>query len=526
MESAQTLPRSRTEPATRYPGLRAVAVLGALMALIALRIPFLDDPALWIDEAFSIHHAKHDLRMIWGEGWELESSPPLYYTVYWLWSRIVGEGEVLARLLSLLLTAGAAYFVFRATALLAGRRAGILSTMLFLAQPLVFHYSLEIRPYPLQLLLLAMALASFARALVDFEQARITGPGIAARRAAPIVAFCALATYTHATTPIFVLALGLTALLFGLRRHASRGYWITVAASAGTWLAAIQPQLLVMAQVLQTNQEGIAWIPSPVDPRSLFGVFRSLAVGENVWNTVTSWLVGITTVAVIGWSAWRLRRRPAPLFIGFSLPVTGFALLWSVSLAQSVLLPRTALWVAIPLCLLVGCAFSTIRANAPPLRLAAGALATGLILMLSLMSVINLNARNGDRPWARFIEAFQSEVTPEDEVVAVDPELLCVLDAYADTGLRSASWSVLDRGSAAIFRSRQRIGLGCNERPGRSVGDLMDLIGAGRRVWVLAGDDRQRRDVEAMLEMLPTSVRAQPRLEWRGRTHVWQLRPD
>jgi uncharacterized membrane protein len=258
--------------------------LASVVALLAFRLPFLRDPAVWIDEAFSLYHARNSLKDIWGIGWQLESSPPLYYSANWAWTRFIGGAEPVARGLSLLLTALAALFVHRAGASLGGPRAGAVAALLFLCQPLMFVYSLEIRPYALQVLLIAAAVAGFGRVLAERELGRIRSPTTALSRVLPIVAAAALATYTHSTTPVFLLALTGAAVVYGIARRENGPFWVAGALSALAALLAITPQLLVMLEVIRTNERGIGWIPSP-DLRWVFVVSRSLAVGESTWNT-------------------------------------------------------------------------------------------------------------------------------------------------------------------------------------------------------------------------------------------------
>ncbi|MFZ4761179.1 MAG: glycosyltransferase family 39 protein, partial [Burkholderiaceae bacterium] len=122
----------------------------ACTALLALRVPVAAQPAMWIDEAFSLYHAHGSFAHLWTEGWRLESSPPLYYSVLWAWIRLVGDGEFAARLLSLALSAGSTAFVYAAARTLAGRVAAAVAALTWLLPALAFEYSIEIRPYALQ----------------------------------------------------------------------------------------------------------------------------------------------------------------------------------------------------------------------------------------------------------------------------------------------------------------------------------------------------------------------------------------
>jgi mannosyltransferase len=499
-----------------------LAMLACLAAMLLSRVPFLDDSALWIDEAFSLYHARHSFSQLWGIGWQLESSPPLYYTAIWAWTHLFGDAEPVARSLSLLLTVLAAFCVYGAGAVLGGARAGAVAAVLFLCQPLMFVYSLEIRPYALQVLLIAAAVAAFARALSDFESGRTRTAAGALRGLAPVVAAAALATYTHSTTPTFLAALSGAGAVYGIIRRSSRGYWAAWFLAGCATLVAIVPELLVMLNVIQTNERGIAWIPFP-DLRFGIGVARSLAVGEHSWNTGLTKLVGGGAIGLIAWSGWRLRKHPLALTVGLVLPAFGFALLWAVSMTRPVMMPRTALWAVVPLCVFVGCGLSTLRWKGMRFWLLIGVIA----VTLALMSATNLDNRTEDRPWPGIFTQLAREIQAGDEIVAVDKEVLCVLDYYT-TGetLRGARRWRLERGPEQSYRSHQRIPLGCNESESITVEQISGRLARGTASWLLAGDDLQRNDIERVLQELGASVQVTRRHEWRGRTMAWRIAPS
>ncbi|MBA3479660.1 MAG: glycosyltransferase family 39 protein, partial [Lautropia sp.] len=348
---------------------------------------------MWIDEAFSLYHARHSLADLWGMGWELESSPPLFYSAIWAWTRLFGEAEPVARALSLLFTALAALCLYSAAGTLGGRRAGAVAAILFLCQPLMFQYSLEVRPYALLCFLVAAALAAFSKALADLEQNNLGSMVSVARRVAPIIAAGALATYTHATAPAVLAAMFTAAAAYGVLRRSDGRFWVVWLLSGCVVLLAIAPQLRVMFGVLATNERGIAWISTP-GLRWFYGVLRSLAVGEHSWGEIATKLVGSSVICVIAWSIGRLRDRPLIMVVGLILPAAGFAVLWGVSWWQPVLMPRTSLWLVAPLCVLVGCGISTVQWQGARFWMPVAL----LVLSFAVMSVKNMKNRTEDRP--------------------------------------------------------------------------------------------------------------------------------
>ena len=96
-----------------------------------------------------------------------ERSPPLYYLLAWLWSKLFGTGEVGLRSLSALigtLTVPAAYLAARE---LCSRRAGLIAAALTAFNPYLVWYSQEARSYALFVLFAAWGLYFFARCLSD-----------------------------------------------------------------------------------------------------------------------------------------------------------------------------------------------------------------------------------------------------------------------------------------------------------------------------------------------------------------------
>jgi mannosyltransferase len=78
--------------------LALVFVAGA-----ALRVATLGTQSLWFDEAVTAQLVRMDLPGMLSAIPDSESSPPLYYVLAWLWSRLFGTGEVALRSLPALL---------------------------------------------------------------------------------------------------------------------------------------------------------------------------------------------------------------------------------------------------------------------------------------------------------------------------------------------------------------------------------------------------------------------------------------
>ena len=178
MAARVTQPAVAARPARRLPrGARlrcggdrtlVLALAGATALAFVLRVRALGE-SFWYDEAYSAYIAAQPaLRAL-----ELipttESTPPLYYALAWLWTRVFGAGEVALRSLSLatgLATVLVLSLLGRELAP-AGRErtAAVACALVAASSPLLAWYAGEARAYALLALLCALAALFFVRFL-------------------------------------------------------------------------------------------------------------------------------------------------------------------------------------------------------------------------------------------------------------------------------------------------------------------------------------------------------------------------
>ncbi len=91
-----------------------------------------------------------------------ESTPPLYYAIAWVWSRVFGDTEVGLRSLSALFGVLTVPVAFGAASRLVSRRAGLIAAALVAFNPYLIWYSQEARAYSLAVLLAGAGLWAFA----------------------------------------------------------------------------------------------------------------------------------------------------------------------------------------------------------------------------------------------------------------------------------------------------------------------------------------------------------------------------
>ena len=225
-------------------------LLGGLIVLAALlRFYRLGHQGFWFDEG----NTALDVRFTPGEMLTLlkheESTPPLYYGIAWVWSRVFGDTELGLRSLSALVGVLTVPAVYGAALKLVSRRAGLIAAALVAFNPYLIWYSQEARAYSLAVLLTAAGLWAFARV-----RSRPSGRNLAAWG---VISALALATEYYSFLVILPEALWLLYL-----HRQRRELWATLGALA-VWSAP-----LLWFAVSQNGTGHANWIAHiPLGPR-------------------------------------------------------------------------------------------------------------------------------------------------------------------------------------------------------------------------------------------------------------------
>ncbi|HEV3319710.1 MAG TPA: glycosyltransferase family 39 protein [Solirubrobacteraceae bacterium] len=156
----QRVARTRSLPAW-WP-LAALTILAAV-----LRLATLGEQSFWYDEAFTPVHVLHP--SLWATLRSVvhtENTPPLWYVIAWADARVLGTGEYALRLPSALAGIATVPVAWAIGRELTARRATAIAMAAFVAvNPLLVWYSQEARAYGLFVLLAALAMLCFLRAL-------------------------------------------------------------------------------------------------------------------------------------------------------------------------------------------------------------------------------------------------------------------------------------------------------------------------------------------------------------------------
>src|SRR4051812_13368430 len=144
----------------RSPPPTALTIAAAL-----LRFATIDVQSYWFDEALTAKLVGMPFGDMLSRIPDTELTPPLYYVVAWPWAHVFGSHEAALRSLSALLGVAVVPVAYLVGRELIGRGAGLVAAALVAFNPLLVWYSQEARPYSLLVLLSALSLLFFARAV-------------------------------------------------------------------------------------------------------------------------------------------------------------------------------------------------------------------------------------------------------------------------------------------------------------------------------------------------------------------------
>lgn len=152
-------------------GRRAYALAALVAAGAAIRFATLDTQSYWLDEIATVNLLHRSLRSMIAGVAQGESTPPLYYCLAWLWSKVFGTGEVGLRSLSALLGTATIPVAYALARRVASDVAGLVAAALAAFSPILVWYSQEARSYALLVLLSGVTLLALLN-LVDSPSPR------------------------------------------------------------------------------------------------------------------------------------------------------------------------------------------------------------------------------------------------------------------------------------------------------------------------------------------------------------------
>jgi 4-amino-4-deoxy-L-arabinose transferase-like glycosyltransferase len=397
-----------------------------LILALALRMWGAASRPLWYDEAFAVlFAAKGPAAMIYGTltsggGVAADVHPLFYYTLLWLWEKLIGTGPLAVRGLSILFSLISVALAMGLVSRLFGQKAGVAAGAILAASPFMVHYGQEARMYAMLACLLLGASWLLWEAVCG--GARIAWIGVAVLAAA--------AMYTHVLAVFFLIVLFASVMWLGGRRQ-----WLTAVAAGLLALLLYLPWLMQLpGQVGKVERAYWIPVPGPAD------AIRTLVI-YTAGLPIPDWALGPVLFAAIilligaGWASVRAWRSRSPLAGAAwwlaALALLPPALMFTVSQWRSVYLDRAMLPAAAAFLMWISWSLSgTGLPRLPQI--------TGWTLLATSFALGSLGFLSYDGfPYAPFarLDAFLGQNRLSGEVIIHSNKLSGLPAVYYDPGL-------------------------------------------------------------------------------------------
>jgi uncharacterized membrane protein len=411
------------ERRTIWIGMAVLLAIG-----LAVRLWGIGTDPLWLDEAYSAYAAEHDLRFLWQVVPLYEGHPPFYYTLLHVWVGLFGSSVLALRAL------GAVIGIVTLPAMAwaadqAGRWLGwpreqrrLLTCValgfacLSLAMVEMAH---QVRPYPLMILVYAMAIGL----LIRFGRRAARGEPVGGGAFVVYLLLLEAMLWLHNMGPLYGLSLTIALAIAVLRRGMRRGEWIWLVGGHALVALFYLPGLLIL------HAQSAAWRHSTWLRFSLNATFVDRVMGL---YGVPGW-VGLAAVvlAVLGLLALvRGGRRLAAMLLVLALLPVLLSVVLSLTIVP-VFVSRIMAAVAGPAILLMAIGAVAHR------RLPIVGLGLAVLLGASMLTG-DVQARLGGpvQDWYRTVDWLAHRFRPGDQVFAYPNEgALPLRYALRDKGL-------------------------------------------------------------------------------------------
>lgn len=338
-------------------------VFPILILAVALRVAT-SGYSLWFDEIAAVTLAHQPLELLWSGWMAREANPPLYYTLLKGWMLVFGQGDAAVQSLSTVIGIAGIIGAWWLARRIGGSLAGLIAALLLAASTLHVDLSQEVRGY-----ILAQTAALFGCvAMTAYLERPRLGPLLCYVLAASV------ALYSHTTMVVFV-ALANLAMLWLLRRdRPALLRWLAANAAVAllwSWWAWIS--------LGQAGSGGAAfsWIPRP-DMVTALKMTAVIYLPLYFAGAKVAFIPVLALAALIGLAWFAARDRRPVIALLATLAIGAPVLLWALSQALPVFLPRTLAWAGGPVVVLVAIAI---------VRLPSRAARSGLVLLLLALQI-------------------------------------------------------------------------------------------------------------------------------------------
>jgi hypothetical protein len=399
-----------------------------LLAALVLRIVGISDESLWIDEAASWGFSQMPIGELWRTLPDFEAHPPLYYTLLKWWAVAGGTSEAALRSLSAVAGTITVYFVFVigrfAIADERSAQLGLCAAAIVALHPVQIYFSQEARPYAIQTLGVAMALAALAWWLrnpagLTVSPARLIGRGAPDGNRAAAMLFvvgAVLALWMHYTAVAVVgLLLGTgAAVIIATSTHRARAT-INLAILGFAILLLWTPCLLFLLRLFRYLADSGAVRPPDITSLGfsfnfLFGPAVTTWIERATYHYLAAGFGGLLPFAG---ALLLLRRREwamaAFLVLGIGLPLV--AILAITFLGSPAFAERSLIWMQIPYAVLTAAA--TLWLTSRSAQSVAQAAIVGWFVVAGSIERAGMHKE----PWRQIVETLEAEAGPEDLII-------------------------------------------------------------------------------------------------------------
>jgi uncharacterized membrane protein len=458
------LPGQRSQVQGKRSRFEVVALALIILLCAGLRIYHLGAASLWSDEMFSRYYVDvFGLHYVLSDGLSRETNPPTYYLLLQGWMALWGHSEAALRSLSALvsiLCVPVAYLLGRE---FGGKSRSLAAALLCALCPVSVYFAQEARAYAL--LMLASSMALWAAAVFQRDSRSWKAAGW-------YLLSATLCLYVHVTGLLFVAACTGAVLLSFLRKG------VSARQACLRWLALNGLVLLLgLPYYLHVFAASHSAVINYVPPAGVHQLVYCLSLLVAGIVTPYPWpaflLAAAVGIALVVSLLLNLPSRRASVTL-IGIPCLFVVLVLVLSIRRPILLPRTLVFMVVPLCVLAGRqVLVTGRARFVVLFSLVVAFGTGLFFQAT--------ARNSDKePWREISQTLGPQLAQADLVVLSPNSNPEVLLYYAPQVKNVRLW---DAGlPPTIMRAgAEKLHMATITQP-----EMLQAIHAGQSIWVLS----------------------------------------
>ncbi len=409
-----------------------------------LRVLYLAKNGMWLDEAFSVWLANHNVADLLQWTVRIDQHPPLYYLLLHYWIPLNGDSPYYARLLSALFGTATIPIIYLIGKRISGSVVGLAAAMFVALSPFNLYFAQETRMYTLLMFNAAVAIYALVRLLTDSRSVRpigsqfreylhawrTSGPvepdpkagfsykdatrdrtgwrgWISRHRWSPIqtietdlawvafIVFSAATLLTHNTAVFFSLATNIFVLGLMLYQRIKKpgsqpgfqapSFWNWVKAQIGIFLLWSPWLLAFIQQAGRVDQE--FWIPQP-SWDAITQTFRYL-LNDLVPSQTSEGIIKWILYAMLFLGLVYYRKKLSIFFFLAALFAVPFLGELIVSIRRPIFLDRTLIWITIPLFLLLAAGIAQLKFR---------------LLMIVVSGIIITNYLFADGDYYRFVQ--------------------------------------------------------------------------------------------------------------------------